>query len=366
MSKVTIHVVAKKAGVSIATASRALNEHGHSGSVNSSTRQRVLAAAQEMGYIPLTERRTRGDVRTKMLGCLVPDLTNPFYAELAQCIIDRARIQGFKVVVATAMDQENGEGEYEPDAVRFLLGQRVQGILAVPTVPTGSSPSLGVWNLILQHNMKLVFLDRDLDQVLPNVDTVTVDNRKGARDGTWHLFTNGHERIGILAGPVSASTLAARLQGFRDAHKDRGLVLDEKLIQYCTFDLESRLHAARNLLSINPRPTAIFASSNLLGEALLLAVREPRDREIAFPREISMVMFDDVPWARLMSPRITTVANPPASLAKTAIGLLTQRLNGPEVASARHIVLQAAEVQVRESVHDRLHDTIFASVGLNR
>ncbi len=245
-------------------------------------------------------------------------------------------------------------------AVNALIRQRVQGIIAVPT---GSPAEATLWQSVLDHHIALVFVDREMrweprtvdaesTGAKRNVDTVTIDNKKGAHDATWHLFVNGHLRVGILCGPDTTSTLRDRLDGFRDAHTVKGLPLDPKLIQASTFAPEDRLRAARALLALPTPPTAVFAASNLLGESMLTAIRETWDDTLPFTKYISLVMFDDAPWARLIVPRITTVSNPAPDLAKTAFDLLMHRMAQPS-APLRHVVLRGGLV-VRESVSDLL------------
>lgn len=350
-NKVTIHQVAAKVGCSIATVSRALNGAGRGGPIKPATQAAVRAAAEELGYVSPAARGAAKDKRPKLLGCIVPDLLNPFYAELAQTICDQALAQNCRVVLLTTGEASTPSAKRE--MIQLLLRQRVQGIVAVPTGSNSDGSDASIWQAVLNQHVGLVFVDRDLGRELPTVDTVTVDNKKGARDATWHLFTNGHERVGILTGPDTASTLNARLEGFKEAHDARGIRLDEKLIQVSTFKQDDRLRAARNLLAMTPPPTAVFATSNLFGESMLTAIREVWEDEAPFSDHVSLVMFDEAPWARLIVPRITTVPNPASSLAKTALDQLLYRLHTMNLdAPARHIVVRTGGLQVRESVSD--------------
>lgn len=357
--KVTITQVAQQAEVSLATASRALNETGSGGPVSEDARQRVLKAARDLGYVPPRARHRKYIQPTKTLGCVVPDLANPFFAELAQSVVDAAGAEGYDVLLAVSTDRENRHNE--PKAVQTLLKHSVDGIIAVPV---GSKDETAIWQQVLDAGIKLVFVDRNLDRVLRDVDTVTVDNKKGAHDAVWHLFTNGHTRIGLLTGPLSASTLSARRDGFIQAHDEAHIQLDENLIQNCTFEEESRNQAARNLLALRPVPTGVLASGNLLAESMLIAMQEAgvdkawmgsamqmtEDDDRNCPLGISLIMFDDIHWARLTTPQLTTIAHPPRKLGATAVRTILQRLN--HGTPPNHPILQLATLTVRNSVYD--------------
>lgn len=355
MKKVTIVDVAKRAQVSTATVSRVLNEQDPSGKSTSDTRRKVLQAAEELGFVLNVSSRSPSRAHRQVLGCVVPDIANPFYAELVQCIVDRARRNGFQVIVSVTADlssqrlqsDRSEQKRIEADVLRTLMRLRVAGIIGVPSPVSRDCAT--AWQSAINRDIRVVFVDRDLGTAVPSADSVTIDDCKGARDATWHLIRNGHKRIGMLTGPRTAPTLEARCQGFKQAHEENGLKLEDDLIQECSFERESSLQAARNLLK--QRPTAILAGSSLLAESVLEAALEVRPESLKVPKDISLVMFDDVYWARVAAPRLTTVSHSPAELGVAAVDSLLQYLKEPKQREG-HRIVRSPEVRIRDSVYD--------------
>ena len=260
---------------------------------------------------------------------------------MTQTIADRLRDLHCQTIIAVTADKF--EKEFEYDSVRALLRRRVDAIIAIPA----SMTSPRVWQSVLATPTKLIFVDRDLRDQFPQVDSVSINNYEGARMATRYLFSAGHTHIGYLTGPLTASTLHDRLRGYKDAFRDFSREWEREYVQECSFAIGPRLNAARKLLALDPPPTAILAPSNLLAEAVLVAIRE-RGQPLA---EISLIMFDDVPWAALTSPRLTTVSNPTKKLGKAAIDLLQRKLTEESISRPEHIQLQVADLVVRESTH---------------
>ncbi len=341
MAKITIRQVAREAGVSPATASRALSAKQFNGPISDGTREKVIAAAARLHYTPRRQNEPALPKRVRTIGLIVPELTNPYYAELTQTIADRLRDLHCQTIIAVTADKF--EKEFEYDSVRALLRRRVDAIIAIPA----SMTSPRVWQSVLATPTKLIFVDRDLRDQFPQVDSVSINNYEGARMATRYLFSAGHTHIGYLTGPLTASTLHDRLRGYKDAFRDFSREWEREYVQECSFAIGPRLNAARKLLALDPPPTAILAPSNLLAEAVLVAIRE-RGQPLA---EISLIMFDDVPWATLTSPRLTTVSNPTKKLGKAAIDLLQRKLTEESISRPEHIQLQVADLVVRESTH---------------
>jgi LacI family transcriptional regulator len=192
----------------------------------------------------------------------------------------------------------------------------------------------------------LVLVDREVPG-LSDANIVLVDNVRGAYEATAHLIYLGHRRIGIISGPTTTTTGGDRLQGYCNALKDAQLPIDQDLIQVGTFKKEGGFEAAQRLLDLEKRPTAIFAANNVLGEAAMFAIRE---RGLGIPHDISLIIFDDVPWASLTSPTVTAVAQPTHSLGFLSMELLVQRLEKANKAQRAPLrtVLQPGFI-VRES-----------------
>ena len=331
---VTIRDVAQRAGVSIAAVSRALNESGY---VSSEIKQRVREAVQDLHYRPHDSARGLKLQRTNTIGLVIADITNPFYAELAAGVLSSAKKWGYHVILA-AMDEEPAQ---EEEYLNVLMEKRVAGILAVAT---GQNSRL--WREAIDLGIKVVLVDRKVASS-PDADAVLLDNVKGGYDATAYLIALGHRRIGIISGPLSTTTGQGRLHGYYKALEEAALPIDPELVQMVSFKRQSGIQAMEQLLAVRKPPTAIFASNNLHGEAAMFALRQ---RGIRIPEDISLIMFDDVPWASLTMPPLTVVAQPTSLLGTHAVEQLMQRLQHPnvQVSEGRTIVLEP-ELIVRES-----------------
>ena len=331
---VTIRDVAQRAGVSIAAVSRALNQSGY---VSNEIKQRVREAVQELHYRPHDSARGLKLQRTNTIGLVIADITNPFYAELAAGVLSSAKKWGYHVILA-AMDEDPAQ---EEEYLNVLMEKRVDGILAVAT---GQNSRL--WREAIDLGIKVVLVDRKIAS-LPDADAVLLDNVKGGYDATAYLIALGHRRIGIISGPLSTTTGQGRLHGYYKALEEATLPIDPELVQTVSFKRRSAIQAVEQLLALRKPPTAMFASINLLGETTLFTLRE---HGIQIPKDISLVMFDDVPWASLIMPSLTVVAQPIALLGKHAVEQLMQRLHHPDVPifEGRTIVLEP-ELMIRES-----------------
>ncbi len=340
----TLKDVAMFAQVSLATASRALNGGGY---IGAETKQRVEQAVRDLGYMPHAGARSLKLQRTGMIGLIITDIANPFYAEVAAGVLDSAQRLGYHVILSATDESVALEQEY----LDVLMETRVDGILAVPT-----GRNVRAWRQVRALGIQVVLVDREIAD-LPNTDVVLVDNVKGAHAGTTHLIERGHRRIGIINGPTSTTTGHDRLEGYYAALRDARLPIDADLVRIGTFKRQSGVEATHKLLSLDQPPTAIFVSNNVLGESALFAIRE---RGLTVPEDISLVMFDDVPWASLTSPALTVVAQPTYRLGVMAVEQLVQllrRTEGPPPTRVK-AVLQP-ELIVRASVAaypGRAHD----------
>jgi LacI family transcriptional regulator len=170
----------------------------------------------------------------------------------------------------------------------------------------------------------VVEVDRRLARA--DCDGVVIDNERGARDATSHLLAAGHRRVGLLVAATDWTSDAGRLAGFRQAHNEAGVNLDERLIVRIAFQAPDAEQRIAELLE-HERPTAIFAANNLLAEHAWRVIRE---RGLQLPDDISLVGFDDVPWMEMVSPGLTVVAQPTEELGRRAARLLLRRIAEPD------------------------------------
>jgi LacI family transcriptional regulator len=333
--KATIVEVAAKAGVSVATVSRALSGRGY---VSDTLREQVRQTARELNYRLNASARNLKIQRTNTIGLLITDVINPFYAYLASGVLSSAKQLGYHIVVCATEEDPEQERNY----LKVLMEQRVDGIIAVPT---GQNTTL--WREVLEMDTRLVIVDREIPGI-SNIDNVLIDNLQGACVAIEYLISIGHQRIGMICGAPSTTTGQQRVQGYYDAHRAAGLAVDAELLQGNSYSRESGENAIRALLALPQPPTAIFASSGILGEIALSVLRE---KGLQIPDDISFIMFDDVPWAVLSSPPITVVSQPTHSLGYMSLQLLHQRLQEEETGEPQATVkvVMKPELVLRKS-----------------
>lgn len=303
---VTLADIARVAGTSASTASRALSGTGY---VSEDARRRLRAAAEQLGYVPNASARTLKQKTSRVVGVVVTDLGNQFYARLAAGIEQTLREASYQMVLVS----DNSDLKQELAGVRAFLAMRPAGVIMTP-VDRAAAELLG------RHGVAVVEVDRQLSN--EPCDAVVLDNERGARAATAHLLGLGHRRIALLVAATDWTSDAGRLAGYLAAHADAGVELDERLVLPIGFhapDAEQRIAA---LLDVEA-PTAIFAANNLLAEH---AWRVVRSRGLRLPHDVSLVGFDDLPWMEMVEPGITVVAQPALEMGRRAARLLLRRV----------------------------------------
>jgi LacI family transcriptional regulator len=316
----TIKQVAELAGVSTATVSRALNGM----SVRAELRARVDAAVSELGYRPNRQARALRRRSATVWGLVVPDIRNPFFTALARAVEDVASRVEHSVVLCNSDEDLSKERRY----LDILVDERVAGILLCPASEKETSIDAAIASAI-----PVVALDRRMSAAA--VDTVLVDNRRGARLAVEHLIANGARRPAVLVGDLRVTTARERLAGYRTALQDAGLAFDPSLVVQGDLKGSNARAITATLLARSDRPDALFVTNNLLTEGALEAVT---DAGVDVPRELKLASFDDIPLARLLRPSLTAVAQPTYELGRTAAELLSQRIAG-ERGVAREVLL---------------------------
>jgi len=327
----TLRDIARRAGVSVSTVSHVLNGTRF---VSEVRRQRVLAAIQELGYEPNAVARSLKINRSHTIGLIISDINNPFFTAVVRGVEDVANQHGYSVILCNTDENPDKELNY----LRILRSKRVDGLIIAPT---------GVLHEYLRNlvhsNFPIVFIDRELDN-LP-VSAVVLDNETAAYQIVKHLISLGHRRIGLISGRPRISTTTLRISGYRRALTEAGLPVDERLIVSGYSRIEGGVAATHALLECTPPPTALFAANNLMTIGALIALAQ---RCLRVPDDVALVGFDDFPWADVLRPRLTTVAQPTYDLGREAAQLLMQRLKGDPNSYRKRIVL-SGQLMVRES-----------------
>jgi LacI family transcriptional regulator len=327
----TLRDVAKVAGVSTATVSATINQSAY---VRPELQERVRKAIAEIGYHPNGIARSLKKRSTQTLGLIISDITNPFFTALVRGVEDAANARGYALILCNTDEHLEKERAY----IRLLRSRRVDGLIMAPAGAPDDYRGLSA-----EVNTPLVFIDRRIPFV--SADAVIVDNVAGARQVVQYLLQLGHRRIGAITGLPHISTTHERIQGYRQALEGAGIALDPTLMPGGNSRLEGGYLAARELLSGGDRPTAVFATNNLMAIGLMRAVAE---RGLRCPEDISVACFDDFEWASVFRPRLTTVAQPVYETGLKAAELLFARIYGTMTGEPCEVVLSPTLV-IRDS-----------------
>ena len=326
-TRANIRDVAQRAGVSKSTVSRVLT---HDARVNATTRARVEAAVRDMGYRPNALARGLLSGRTQTIGLVVFGLHNPFFGILASGVDSAARALGYNLLISTS--NENLAKEME--CLAMFAERRVDGVLIVP-IRSDEAELHAIQGS--GHNVVLL-------NSVPNdatMSSVGVDDLRGGYLATSHLLGLGHRRISIIGDRPGCIT---RLRGYRLAHEERGVPVDERLIVENVEDVDAVNAIVRDQLSIPTPPTAIFATNDELAIEVLHAVLE---LGLAVPHDIALVGYDDIPVAARLAPALTTVAQPKEDQGRLAVKMLVDLIDHPGT-PAQRLILQPRLV-VRQS-----------------
>jgi len=343
--RATIGDVAIAAGVSTSTVSRALNGTGY---VASSVAARVLAAAEEIGYVPDANARNLRVGLRRDVGVLISDLANPFYAELASGMEGRLREAGYHMLLINT----NGDEAEERAAVNTFAALRVPGVIVTPV-------SDSVVGRLVRHGIHVVQADRVVDST--RADAVVGANDVGGRMATEYLIREGHTRIALLIDQAAWTTGAGRLAGYRGALRDAGIEVDEDLVAFAGFDVDHARVVVGELLNRRPDVTALLAANNVLAQA---AYTEMAERRIKMPAQISLIAYDDVPWMAMVRPPVTSVAQHAEEIGRRSADLLVSRLQERSKRTAVSLLVNPSLI-VRRSVAPprRARSAVGASSG---
>lgn len=318
------------------TVSRVLNGKAEAHRISSATRDRVLEAARESGVVVDHIARGLRLKTTETLGLIIPDISNPFFAALARRVERIAREKGYSVLLADSQERTDVEAE----SIQLMLGRRVDGLLIAPV---GES-SVHLTSLV-GDTLPIVLVDR----IFPEIDmpSVVVDNFEGARLAVEHLVESGHTSIACLQGLGNSSVNRDRVRGWQKGLLDAGLAPRPGLLVGDSHTIEGGKTAALQALAQSPRPTAMLALGNLIALGAMQALRESG---LHVPGDLSLITFDEQPWAALLRPALTTVAQPIDDIGDRAMALLFSQLEpAPTVAATAHVTLPVSLIR-RDSV----------------
>jgi LacI family transcriptional regulator len=318
----TIHDVAKRAGVSVATASRALSGHGY---VSAASRERVVQAAADLAYVPNGMARGLKTQRSGLVALLVPEIVNSFYTTLSRGVEDVANANGLQVILGNTDESVIKERTY----VELMITTRVDGVMVAPAGRTA-----GHLESLLTAAVPTVLVDRTVDGFA--VDVVRGDGIGGAESLTRHLIGLGHRRIALLNGHLDTSVARDRESGFRNALAAAGIALDERHVSAGAWFIDDAEIRAGAILDAPDPPTAIVAANNFMAIGALRAFRK---RGLRVPDDVALVSFDDIEDAAEIDPFLTALSQPAYTMGTIAMQLLLERIAGSFTGAPRDIVL---------------------------
>lgn len=304
----TINDVATRAGVSTATASRALN--GKS-TVDPALAARVLSAAAELGYQPNGPARNLRRQETAVLALIISDVENPFFTSIARGVEDVAQAVGYSVVLCNSDENPDKERRY----IDVAIQERVAGVVLSPT---GTATNV---DLLTARGTPLVAVDRPLPGA--SADMVLVDTRNAAKEATAHLVSQGYSTIGCVTGPAGIRTADDRLAGYRDALRSAKRRTSAKFVRRTEYRADGGYEAAIDLLGSPDRPDALLVANSAMAIGVLEALSK---LDLRLGADVGVVAFDDAPWAPLINPPLSVVSQPAYEIGKVAAQLLMARI----------------------------------------
>ena len=326
----TIKDVAALAGVSFTTVSHVVN---NSRPVSADVRAKVEHAIVKLNYVPSAVARSLKARSTATIGLVVPNSTNPYFAELARGIEDHCGRSGYCVFLCNSDDDPTKQRHY----LRVLQEKRIDGLIVASAGADGV-----LARTLADAGVPIVVVDREIEGL--TADLVQIDHERGAYLATRHLLELGHVRIGCITGPVQMAVSAMRVHGFLRAMAERGIEIVKDGIVEGDFTIPGGYVAGGRLLD-EVEPSAIFAGNDMMG---IGALRAAAERKIRVPEQLSIVGFDDIELSRYVYPALSTVGQSIVQLGDVAAQTLIERISGETEGGPRRRVV-TPQLAVRES-----------------
>jgi LacI family transcriptional regulator len=301
--------VAERANVSITTVSHVINKTRY---VSDELVARVHKAMEDLDYRPNSLARGLRSGKTKTIGLVIPDISNQFFAEISRKIEDKGFDYDYSVILCNTDDDKNKEKNY----IDVLIAKQIDGILFISTGEYTNN-----LEKTIEFNIPIVVVDRDIDEI--NADIVLVDNNDGGFKATKYLIELGHQRIACIAGPSQTTPSAQRIAGYQRALEEARINFDRSLIIPGDYRYTSGERAMRELLTKSPRPTAVFASNDMMALGAYQAIN---NQGMKIPDDISIVGFDNIPFSQAVYPTLTTIEQPIHEIADLAVDFLINKI----------------------------------------
>ncbi len=323
----TIKDVAELAGVATSTVSYVLNNNKP---LKAETREKVFAAIEQLGYRPNLIARSLKTRKTATIGIIVPDLANAFFIEIIRGIEDISEQHGHSVILCNTYENARKEENY----LKTLLTRDIDGLIFVGT---GKNPKI----LSDIKEVPIVVVDRRLGDAFPSV---MVDNEKGGHLAVSHLLSRKRAEVLLLTGPLSINTYFERMNGYLRALKEAGMTRNDLLIRECTVSYDGGQKAMESVLAEKLSFGSIFAANDLIA---LGAFNILMKQHILLPGDMSLIGFDDIPTAHIITPGLSTIRQPTYEIGAKAANILFAHI-ADRSKKIEHIVMEP-ELVVRET-----------------
>ena len=334
---ITLKDVAREAGVSVGTASNAINRQSI---VSKELRERVETVIERLGYHPSALARSIKRNRTMVIGLVIPKIRNAFYIQVIDAVEKLVRGHGYTLVLANSDEDIDAELAH----LKSFSAGRVDGLILASA---GRKDLARIGRTLATFDrlgIPVVLIVRELDD-LP-YDTIVLDNEAGAYRATRHALEHGHRRIAIISSQPHTSASRQRIQGYRRALSEHGIAVDPELVHVGGVAPDSGHIITDRLLGLAARPTMIFVATNFLLIGCLKAIHE---HALRIPDDISLICFDDPEWSPYLNPPLTAIRPNSDELCRMAVRFLLDRIDGSEEGAPRlHVV--PADLVIRDSV----------------
>lgn len=336
---ITIKDIASACGVSKATVSRFLNQSGY---VSAEASEKIKAKVEELNYVPSETARSLSTKNSNVIGVVIPEVSNPFFAEIFKGISRIADIRKFNILYC---DTDNDVSK-ELKTLSMLRTYNVAGLIITPAsncsvIDTYEKDFISAVNRL---NIPVLLLDRDIESA--NLDGVFTDNYIGAFDCTKLLLNSGHKKVATITGDTNFLIGRQRYKGYLDAISDSGLKVDKKYIYKGDFTTDTAYEITKKIMSGDSRPTGIFSPNNLTTIGILKALFESGYR---VPDDISLVSFDNIDLLTTLNIKLSVVQRDPEDMGRIAMELLMEKIEGLEIHNKNTKIIIEPKVILRGS-----------------
>jgi LacI family transcriptional regulator, kdg operon repressor len=333
MKKITISDVAQHAEVSKSTVSQYLNKRYDY--MAPKTKERIKKAIEELGYHPNIVARSLKQKSTSTIGVIVANILHTFSTQTIRAVEDICNEQGFHIIVCNADDNPEKERKY----IEMLRAKQVDGLIIFPT-----GGNIDLYNSMVKEKYPLVFVDRIVENL--KTSSIMLDNESAVKMAVDHLVNKGYDRIGIMTTSLQrhVTPRVERINGFRKALKENGIPIREDHIK--SLELEWIQDGLHDMLSSEKPPQALIAGNDL---TLIEILRYIKSNGINMPTDLALIGIDDVSFASLFTPELTTIAQPTYEMGKQAAELLLNKIKDPDLIEEEQIYRFQPELMVRQS-----------------